>query len=634
MDDVFLNKIRQSILEHIEDEKFSVAKLASEIGLSRSQLLRKIKNLTGKSANQFIRDIRLDEAVKLLRNTEYSTSEISYRVGFSSPSYFNKCFLDRFNYTPGEFKNLSEETISESSNSAKVSKKSYKKPTKIALYFVVVCLLIAVGYRFSKNSNVKNNTSKFQNASIAVLPFLDLSKNKDQEYLVDGFTEAITLELSKQSALRVIGRTSSMSFKGKKDRCSEIAKELGVKFLMEGSILFGSDSILVTVQLIEPFPEERHIWAKSYNQKRTVENELHLVENISTAIVNEINIMFTPTKKNLTDYIVDPNAYDLYLKGIHLWHQQSEKSISLSIDCFEKSIELDARFAPSYVALAEAYIALNKYIKDNEVKLLNREKSRKAVDKALVLDNTLGSAFITKGHMLGDFDWDWEAMKTMIDKGLELDPNNAYGHMSLSYYYLVNSNFDYAITEALIAEKLDPLNPMIATLVGERYCMANNFEKSIQQYNKVLELFPDYWSALQGLGFVQFLDGQIETSKNTFLRLQQIFGNDSMINAYNEKTYKDALDYWLADVKGENPQFCSFPTLIARVEMMVNDKQEALKYLEIAFKYREENLPKMLLWPHFNVLRNETRFKEITKKTGVIINTGFPSNEIKHQLKQ
>jgi len=306
MDDIFLNNIRQSILKHIKEEKFSINQLASEVGLSRSQLLRKIKSLTGKSANHLIRKIRLEEAAKLIKNSDYTASEISYLVGFSSPSYFSKCFLDRFGFTPGEFKNQGGDIINSITN-LEVTQKVHQKKLSQLFYTIPVIIIAVVGYFLYNNSINQLKETKLQSASIAILPFLNLSDNEDQEYFVDGITEAITLELSKFDALRVISRTSSMSYKGGVKLSSDIAHELNVDYLLEGSVLFGGDSIKVIVQLIKPFPEEKHIWQESYHQK--YENILQLVSSVSNQISKEINAKVSPFDIVPNIYKVDTEYY-------------------------------------------------------------------------------------------------------------------------------------------------------------------------------------------------------------------------------------------------------------------------------------------------------------------------------------
>lgn len=494
----------------------------------------------------------------------------------------------------------------------------------IALLSVAVAMMLfdqfwpdhSIQANKTENSLLTESHYETKNA-IAVLSFLNYSKNSDEDYLVDGITEAIRLELSKNDSLRVISRTSSMSFKEGGKLSSDIAKELGTDYLLEGSVLSDSDSILVTVQLIEPLPLEKHIWSQSYQQK--IENILQLVGNVSTDIAQEINHIMAPKESVSSTYKVNARAYDLYLKGRHLWNQQTDQTIRSSIKDLTESIKLDSSFAPAHVTLAEAYITLNTYIRNHEKKPLNREKSRDAINRALALDHTLGAAYITKGNILGKFDWNWKGMKKMLDKGLQLDPNNAYGHKLLSDYYLVIGDYKKAINEALLAEKLDPLNPMIGLQPGKSYYVANQYDKAMEQYYKLLELHPGFGNAHSQLGFVHLITGKKEEARNSFIKLQEVRDNQPMVKAYKEESFEDAINFWLLSVKEEDPKFCTWPGLTAQVYMMIDDKLKALEYLEIANRYHNENLPIMLLMPDFNFLHNDPRFKKLVKRTGVVM---------------
>jgi TolB-like protein len=370
------------------------------------------------------------------------------------------------------------------------TKRRLNKVIIASLLIVIIFLLFNQSWISSLKNTKFSMANKNAEKSIVVLPFLNISNNGNQEFLADGITEAINLELAKSDSLRVISRTSSMTYKGKSKLIPEIAKELKVDYLLEGSVLFDADSIRVMVQLIEPFPKEKHIWSNSYNEK--FENTIQLVENVSSEIASEINKVVLPNKLKPQNYKVDSKAYDLYLRGRYLMNQETFKSVNSSIEYLNKSIKLDSGYAPAYATLAEAYISLNRFNTDYSKKQINANKGREAVSKALSLDNSLGSAYITRGKIIGKCDWNWDEMKIMAEKGLKLNPNNSIGHLLLSDYYLIKHKYNKAIDEALFAEKLDPLNPIIGSLVAECYYINNDYEKSIKQYEKVIEFFPDY----------------------------------------------------------------------------------------------------------------------------------------------
>ncbi|QGY43989.1 helix-turn-helix domain-containing protein [Maribellus comscasis] len=614
MAEIFIEKTRQIIRTKIRDEKFGVTDLAGELGLSRSQILRKVKAATGKSVNHYIREIRLEEATKIFKTSDLTASEVAYEVGFSSPSYFNKCFLDHFGCTPGEYKKkLETETVNTFVPKGENGNRKIKiKPVLLAVFFL---FLIVTGYFTVVNSI--NNTSA-QQSSIAVLPLLDLSKNQDKEYLADGITEAITLELSKSESLRVISRGSSMKYKGENKIYSEIAKELGVDLLLEGSVLHEADSLRVVVQLIEPFPKEKHIWANSYDQNSS--NILQLVSEVSNEIAGEISSIIKPTENQAQNYKINPEAFDLYLRGRHLWNTQKTRYNSLlsALDYLNKAIKKDPNFAPAYVTKAETYLSINKIIGDNLEKLDNRQKAREAINKAFELDESLAEAYITLGNLSGKLDWDWEKMKELVNVGLSIEPNNAAGHQILSNYYIIQGDYKKAIEEALIAEKLDPLNPAISCMVAERYYINGDYQKSIDKYNEVLELNPNYGFAYNGIGFVYFQVDNNEKAVESWRKLQDIMGNDALGSCYdNTKNYKDCFRFYLEKAKQNAPRFCANPVIISSVHMLVQEEQGAMDYLQIAFQYKNEDLPVMITYPDFYTLRNKSEFKKIARSVGI-----------------
>lgn len=605
----FINRTEQIIRSKLDEEGFGVGDLAKELGLSRSQVLRKVKASTGKSVNLFIREIRLREAAGLINEGDLNASEIAYKVGFSSPSYFNKCFHEYYRCTPGDFKK----------NNGNIHPGINRKPTLRRIIFVSAGVLIPIIIFFAVfgDSIFRDKPESFETASIAVLPFLNLSGNNDQEHIADGITEAITLELSKRDGFRVISRTSSMRYKDEKLLSSEIAAELGVDYLLEGSVLQSADSLRVLVQLIKPFPDEKHIWADSYDQKFV--NILQLVRTISNQIASEVKLIVSPDENSFEDSPLNKEAYDLYLRARHLWNQQNTASVKGAVDYLNQSIRIDSGFAPAYVTLAEAYISLNKLIRNNEEKLKHRELGRAAIKKALELDPQSGSAYITSGNIAGKFDWNWEEMKTFAEKGLGLEPNNAYGYLLLSKYYLVRGAFEKALEMALIAENLDPINPMTGCLVAERYYLNNDFKRSIEKYRHVLELFPTYGFAWDGIGYAQFMSGHREEAMASWRQLHLIMGNEASAQIFASETLYVALILWLEKAKSETPQYCSNPTIIAMAHVFVNDTAGALEYLEIAYRYRNEDLPTMMLRPHWEPLYAEAGFRDMARNVGITI---------------
>lgn len=612
MSKTFVDRVEQIILARIQEEKFGVGDLAKELGLSRSQILRKIKSETGKSVNKFIREIRLREGAQLLKDDELTASEVAYRVGFSSPSYFNKCFLDQYKVTPGEYKKNPEGSEIYTDNAVEPGKRWSNRKTMSSV--VLLIIIVLAGY-FTVVLN-GDDATEYSKASIAVLPLLDLSENKDKEYLTDGITEAIILELAGNESIRVISRSSAMRYKGEKKLSSEIARELGVDLLLEGSVLYAEDTLRVVVQLIEPFPKEKHIWQNSYDQNHS--NILELVQEVSHEIANEISSVVEPVSVQQA-YVANPEAFDLYLRGRHLWNTQniSKEALLKAVDYLEQAISIEPGFAQAYVTLAETYISINTLIGDNEEKLFYREKAKVAIDRALEIDETLAEAYITKGNIAGKFNWDWEAMKRSAEKALQLEPSNANAHHTLSDYFVITGNIDKAIDEALIAESLDPINPQVECMVAERYYIAEDFDASIRKLLEVIDLNPNYGFAYNNIGFVYFKAGYPDKAIDAWQKLQLIMNNQALYDCYDEHPYQYCFNFFLENAKRNEPRFCSNPVIIASVLMLMDDEKSALEFLDIALLYRNEDLPIMLTYPDFYSLYSNSEFQAIAEQVGV-----------------
>jgi len=369
--------------------------------------------------------------------------------------------------------------------------------------------------------------------------------------------------------------------------------------------------------LIEVHPEEKHVWAENYALRYA--NVLQLVNQISVEIASNISSVVRPEVTNNEIKPVDPKAYDLYLRGRHIWNTQNinKQPLLNAVAYLQEAIDIDPEFAQAYVTLAETYLAINALIGDNEEKMQNRIQAGLAIDKAMELNQSLAEAYITKGNLVGKFDWDWENMKVLAEKGLDLEPSNANAHLILSNYFVVKGNYKKAIEEALKAQDLDPINPQVGCLVAERYYIAGDNDRAIQKYQEVIDLNPNYGWAYHNLGFVYMKAGETEKGVETWQQLQVIRGHKELYDCYDEHPYQFCFNYFLENAKASDPRFCSNPVLISLVDMLVDDPESALDYLGIAKRYKNEDLPVMIAYPDFYALHSHPEFQEIVRKVGV-----------------
>ncbi|MDE5416850.1 helix-turn-helix domain-containing protein [Labilibaculum sp. DW002] len=418
----FLLKITTIIQENISNEKFGVSELADEVGMSRSNLLRKIKKINNLSVSQFIREVRLKYAMELLQDTDLSVSEISYKVGFSSVSYFIKCFRDHYGYPPGEA--TKQENKVDDSYWLE-PKKGNKRKLILAVFFILI-LISVFGYVFLKP--VKQEPLGLEK-SIAVLPFKNDSNDSTNVYLINGLMESILTKLQQIEDVRVISRTSVEKYRNNAKSSAEIAEELNVSYFVEGSGQKIGDQIQLTVQLIEA-PTDKHLWAEQYNKK--TKDIFALQQDVAKNIASEIKAIITPEEEEQINKVPTENllAYDYFLKGMEFFHRGSREGLEQSIIYFQKAVAEDPEFAQAYADIAMAYYYLDiAKAQKNHTSIINEN-----ADKALLLDGKLPQSLLAKALYYMNIR-EYDKALPYLEKALHYNPNSALAINFLSDYY-------------------------------------------------------------------------------------------------------------------------------------------------------------------------------------------------------
>ena len=407
MENDFLNQITEIIEKNISNELFGVSELAREIGMSRSNLLRKIKNLTNLSASQFISQVRLKNAKELLQDKSYTVSEVSYKVGFNSTSYFIKCFRELYGYTPGE--EGQHEQQPEKPDEDKKSPNFTVLISSLLLLVVLVTLFVINPFSVQKRKSEK---------SIAVLPFKNDSNDSTNVYIINGLMESILLNLQQIEDLKVISRTSVEKYRNSNLTIPEIAKELNARYFVEGSGQKIGDKILLHIQLIEGQNDD-HLWAESY--ERDSKDIFNLQKEISKNIAGKIEAVISPEEakridKNPTENLL---AYDHFLKGLDILQQQNRINLEDAIPHFRLAIENDEKFSRAYAAMAMTYYFLEEYLTDKQF----LDSINYYADKAMFYDAEIPQSLIAKGlSYMGKKEYKLAA--NYFEKVLEYNPNN------------------------------------------------------------------------------------------------------------------------------------------------------------------------------------------------------------------
>jgi TolB-like protein/AraC-like DNA-binding protein/TPR repeat protein len=423
----FLTKLNVIVEQNIANEQFGVSELADTMNMSRSNLLRKVKKETNLSVTQLISQVRLNRAMELLKATSLNVSEVSHQVGFNSPSYFIKCFRERYGYPPGEIGKRPPEEIEEIIEPEVVPQATNSK-RKFILIGITATILIGVGVTWFVMASSSAKAKSIEK-SIVILPFKNESNDSTNVYLINGLMEATLNNLQQMKELKVISRTSAEKYRNTTKSIPEIAKELNVSYFVEGSGQKIGDRILLNIQLIDA-ATDKHLWAKQY--RRETKEIFELQAEIARNIADEIEVIISPEEnerleKKPTDNLV---AYDAYLKGCDLFYKSKREDLIAAVPWFKKAIEEDPQFGLAYANLGIVYYYLDIFQVDKKYEA----EIGAYADKALLYAPKSDVSLIVKAL-------DYASKKQFkqavpyFEKALEYNPNSGLVLHFLNEFY-------------------------------------------------------------------------------------------------------------------------------------------------------------------------------------------------------
>jgi AraC-like DNA-binding protein/TolB-like protein/tetratricopeptide (TPR) repeat protein len=474
IEDQFLATVRQIIENNISNENFTVEDLAQHARLSQSMLHRKLKRLTGKSTNVLIIEIRLAKAKELLENDVATVSEVAYRVGFKDPSYFNKVFKKYYHLSPGSVrKSLPDNLIYPSTDQSQEllgSSKSKGYGSFIKVIVIILIIIITAGGIYYLFSIMRPHEQ-----SLAVLPLDNLTGQPENAYLVDGIHDALIGELGQIESLRVISKTSTLQYRNSKKTLKDIARELGVNTIVEGSVTIAGDTLRILLQMINVFPKERHLLTNEYY------DDIHHVLTIhSTAvkdIVQKIRIKLTKEEEQFLtkSRTVDPETYKAYLRGMYYLNQGTQESFETGLSYLREAIERDPADPFAYAGLALGYAIMGHG-------MLYSERSFRlataAANKALILDPTSDEAYTALALLYLYQSWDWPMAKEAFERAIAHNPNNEIAHAHFAWYYVLFGDMEKSIYHARKAVTLDPLSPSYNSWLAWLYYHNKEYDKA------------------------------------------------------------------------------------------------------------------------------------------------------------
>ena len=461
-------------------------------------------------------------------------------------------------------------------------------------------------------------TSKWNN-SIAILPFVDMSPQKDQDWFCDGITDEIISRLSNISELKVPARTSVFFFKGKEQDIREIGKKLGVATVLEGSIQKVGTKLRARVQLIN-IADGFHLWSEEYD--RELKDIFAIQDGIALAVVDKLKLtLLGEEKKRLTKHHeIDPIAYEAYLKGLYYWWQWSEDGIKNAILQFRRAIDIGPNYAPAQAGLAMAYIAASTWIQ----LWPPREgvpKGKEIAQKLIQSDPSLADGYTAFGQALINFDWDWPGAEKALRKALELNPNSSLALDTYGTFLTAWGRFDEAVAVENRALELDPLSPALYNDLGIIYWDSRQFDRAIPHFRKALELDRSFHFSRHLLGLAYLWTGMPVEALAEFQALAQL--------APDLPWVQGALGYFYAltgrpeearKALADLDQLASkrYVTHWARaiIYLGLGQKSVALDWLEKAVEEHDGWMWDINVCPWYDPLRNEPRFQALLKKVG------------------
>jgi TolB-like protein/AraC-like DNA-binding protein len=586
----FIEQAEALILKNLANEQFGVSELAEAMHMSRSNLLRKIKKRTKLSASQFIRQIRLQEAMDLLKEDSSTVSEISYQVGFGSTSYFIKCFREQYGYPPGE---VGKGTVAIEEEKAQTNfLKQYQWPLIAA---TSVMLLVVSFLLFSK----KEPAHKFEvEKSIAVLPFKNESADSTNLYFVNGLMESALNNLQKIEDLRVISRTSVEKYRKTDKGIPAIAEELNVNYLVEGSGQRVGNQVLLNIQLIDA-SMDTPIWVEQYN--REVEDIFAVQNDVAKKISDAIAAVVTPAELEQIEKKPTENllAYDYYLQALDPYYSQTPEGLENAIHLFEKAIEQDSEFALAYANIAISYYLLE--IPQTEKKYT--EKINSFADKALLYDSKSAESLVAKAFYYIQTK-EYQLALPHLNKALEYNPNSSLAVQILSDFYFrmmpnTNKYLEYALKGVQLNVASDSVTQSYTYLQLSNALVSSGFaDEALKYVNMSLRYSAENYYAPHLKAFILFAkDGNVERTRNLVVKewkkdtIRLDLLQDIGKLYYIQENYKRAYFYYTKFVKAREASgldiYLQENAKIAQVYKKMGLDSEAQKLFNDFSKYCE-----------------------------------------------
>ncbi|MBV9765391.1 MAG: tetratricopeptide repeat protein [Acidobacteriaceae bacterium] len=478
----------------------------------------------------------------------------------------------------------------------------------VAGLLLIAAILLSL--LFLLRSRWTNNWHEIR--SVAVLPLESLSSDVSEDYFADGMTDELITDLGQIGALRVISRTSVMPYKRTRKSLPQIARELGVDAVVEGTVLQAGNEVRITAQLIEA-PQDRHLWARSY--QGDLRDTLTLQNQVARAIAEQIRINLTPEQKSalVSAKAVNPEAYQGYLKGRYFWNMRTQEGSRKAIDYFQDAIAKDPNYAQAYAGLADAF---HRSGPPKET----YPRSKALAEKALELDSSLSEAHTSLAICLNMFDWDWAGAEREFTRAIKLNPSYATAHQGYAWMLTAEGRNREALDQIRTAETLDPLSISISTDMAEMLIYARRYDEAVRQSRKTLEMDPSRAQAHRELGHAYAQKRAYPEAISEYRIALTLYTDNWDLRAELARVWalagnRGEAEKTLKDLKDRTKHEFINSAAFAFIYVGLNQTDQVFAFLEKA--YEERFYPCVLMDPAFDPIRSDPRFQDLLRRTGL-----------------
>ncbi len=456
---------------------------------------------------------------------------------------------------------------------------------------------------------------------LAVLPFDNLSGDPQQDYYSDGLTEEIITQLGRlrPDRLGVISRTSVMRYKQSKRGLAEIGRELGVEYLLSGSVRREGARVRVTVQLVH-LSDQAQAWAETYD--RDAQGVITVQQDVASGIARSLAVELLPAQRAALSRSPTRSsaAHDAYLKGRFYWNERTESSLHRSLEYFQLAVERDPGYARGYAGLADSYNLLADYGALAPADAL--PKAQAAARKALELDDSLAEAHASLGWSSMVYEWDWAAAEREFQRALQLDPHYAPAHQWRAYLLRVSGRPAEALAEAQRAAELEPSSLIIRSIVGWHHYLSRQYEPALRQFQTTLDMDPNFARVHSYLGWTHLQQQKYDLAITELEKSRELSGSSparlaELGHAYAVAGRRPQAQKVLTELAAVSRRRYVEPDLIALIHAALGDQDQAFRWLEKAYAERSVKLVLLKVDPRMDPLRSDPRFQDLAKRIGL-----------------